>query len=90
MPTLFSNTRREQVDINANAGTSAGFDVFIMQEYLHINISTMDQNVASSVAESVLEENTANFSEIYVFHPVLYSNLSFMKIRWKYIFPGET
>jgi hypothetical protein len=60
MPTLFSNTRREQVDRNADAGTSAGFDDFIMREYLHINISTMEQIVASSVVESVLEDNSAN------------------------------
>jgi hypothetical protein len=60
MPTLISNTRREQVDKTANAGISAGFADFIMREYLHLNISTMEQIVASSVAESELEDNTAN------------------------------
>jgi hypothetical protein len=60
MPTLFSNSRREHVDRNADAGTSTEFDDFIMREYLHINISTMEQIVASSVAESVLEDNSAN------------------------------
>jgi hypothetical protein len=60
MPTLFSNSRREHVDRNADAGTSAEFDDFVMREYLHINISTMEHIVASSVAESVLEDNIAN------------------------------
>ncbi len=32
----------------------------IVREYLHINILTMEQIVASSVAESVLEDNSAN------------------------------
>ncbi len=54
MLTMFSKSRREHVDKNADAGTSAEFDDFIMQEYLHINVSTMEQIVASSVAESVL------------------------------------
>jgi hypothetical protein len=35
-----------------------------MREYLHINISTMEQIVASSVAESVLEDNTANNNQL--------------------------
>jgi hypothetical protein len=60
MPTLFSNSRREHVDRNADAGTSAGFDDFIMREYMHVNISTMEQIVASSVAESVHKDNIAN------------------------------
>ncbi len=60
MPTLFSNTQQEQVDRNVGAGTSAGFYDFIMREYLYINISMMEQIVASSVAESVVEDNTAN------------------------------
>ena len=83
MPTLFLNSRREHVDRNADAWTSAEFDDFIMQEYLHINISTMEQIVASSVAESVHEDNIHTIlvifvSEIYVFYPVLYSILSFI------------
>jgi hypothetical protein len=45
---------------NADADTSAEFDDFSMREYLHINISTMEQIVASSVAESVHEDNIAN------------------------------
>jgi hypothetical protein len=45
---------------NADAGTSAEFDDFSMREYLHIDISTMEQIVASSVAESVHEDNIAN------------------------------
>jgi hypothetical protein len=60
MPTLLSNSRREHVNRNADAGTSAEFDDFIIREYLHRNISTMEQIVASSVAESVLEDNSAN------------------------------
>ena len=60
MPTLFSNSRREHVDRNPDAGTSAEFDDFIMREYLHINISTMEQILASSVAESVHKDNIAN------------------------------
>ena len=60
MPTLFSNSGREHVDRNADAGTSAGFDDFIMREYMHVNISTMEQIVASSVAESVHKDNIAN------------------------------
>ena len=60
MPTLFSNSRREHVDRNADAGTSSEVDDFIMREYLHINISTMEQIVASSVAESVRKDNIAN------------------------------
>ncbi len=45
---------------NADAGTSAELDDFSMQEYLHINLSTMEQIVASSVAESVHEDNITN------------------------------
>jgi len=60
MPTLFSNSGREHVDRNADAGTSAGFDDFIMREYMHVSISTMEQIVASSVAESVHKDNIAN------------------------------
>ncbi len=64
MPIMFSNSRLEHVDRNADAGTSAKFDYFIMREYLHINISTMEQivasSVASSVAESVREDSIAN------------------------------
>ncbi len=56
----FSNSRREHVDRNSDAGTSAELNDSIMLEYLHINISTMEQIVASSVAESVLEDNIAN------------------------------
>jgi hypothetical protein len=63
MPTLFLNSRQEQVDRNADAGTSAEFDDFPMREYLHINVSTMEQIVASSVAESVLEDNSANLHD---------------------------
>jgi hypothetical protein len=82
MPTMFSNSRREHVDRDADAGTCAEFDDFIMLEYLHINISTMEEQiVASSVAESVHEDNIHTIlvifvSEIYVFHRVLYSILS--------------
>jgi hypothetical protein len=57
---LFSNSRREHVDRNADAGTSAEFDDFIMREYLNINFSTMEQIVASSVAESVHKDNIAD------------------------------
>ncbi len=60
MPTMFSNSRREHVDRNADAGTHAEFYDFIMREYLHINTSMMEQVVASSVAESVLEDKIAN------------------------------
>jgi hypothetical protein len=45
---------------NADAGTSSEFDNFRMREYLHMNISTMEQIVASSVAESVHEDNIKN------------------------------
>ncbi len=57
---MFSNSRQEHFDRNADAGTSAEFDDFIVREYLHINISTMEQIVASSVAESVHNDNIAN------------------------------
>ncbi len=80
---MFSNSRREHVDRNADAGTSAEFDDFIMLEYLPIDTSTMEQIVASSVTESVHEDNIHTIlvifvSEIYVFQPVLYSILSFI------------
>ena len=48
------------VDRNADAGTSAEFDDFIMREYLHINISTMEKFVASSVSESMHKDKIAN------------------------------
>ena len=57
---MFSNSRREHVDRNADAGTCAGFDDFIMREYMHVKISMMEQIVASSVAESVHKDNIAN------------------------------
>ncbi len=57
---MFLNSQREHVDRNADAGTSAEFDDFIMREYQHINISTMEQLLASSVEESVHEDNIAN------------------------------
>jgi hypothetical protein len=52
----------KHVDRKDDAGTSAEFDdfKFVLREYLHINISTMEQIVASSEAESVHEDNIAN------------------------------
>ncbi len=57
---MFSNSRREHVDRNVDAGTSAEFDDFTMREYLHINVLTMEQIAASSVAGSVHKDNIAN------------------------------
>ncbi len=81
---------------NADAGTRAEFDDFSMREYLHINISTMEQIVASSEAESVHEDNIANshdprylclwkicISSCALFHPVIYINSMEMYISWR-------
>ena len=94
---MFSNSRREHVDRNADAGTSAEFDDFIMREYLHINISTMEQIVSSSVAESVHKDNIANahdlrhlrfslkymYSSCALFHIVIHINTMEMCISWR-------
>ncbi len=92
---MFSNSRRGHVDRNADAGTSAEFDDFIMREYLHVNISTMKQIVASSVAESVHKDNIANshdpshlslwniwITSCVLFHPVIYINTIEIYISW--------
>ncbi len=91
---MFSNSRREHVGRNVDAGTSAEFDDFIMREYLHINISTMEQIAA--VAKSVYKDNIANshdprhlclwnicITSCALFHPVIYLNTMEVYISWR-------